>query len=720
MTAARAMLLAGWLAAFPGSPGAPPRESGGAAGEPVERTILALYDGTGLERADLAPVLRLAEMPLNHLGLVLRPHDLRSGPPALSSLGGVLGILCWFRDDRMDRPAAFVDWLERAVAGRKLIWMGQAAFTHERSGRETPAALQARAWRLIGVENLGQWSDVTYDTRVVQADPAIVGYERKLEGVLPGYSIFRLVDNTMRRHLTVRRGKAPGVESVLAATGPRGGFIASGYTHSVGPEHYWQWYVNPFEFFRLALLPETFPAPDTATVAGRRIYYSHIDGDGWRNRTEVMPYRRDRLLASEVVLRKLIRPYPDLPVTVAPIAGDLDPAWYGTEETMGIARRMLAEPQVEAGTHTYTHPLKWEFFEQYDRSLEPQGPDATGEGEETHVPRAYMRRPFDLDHEIAGSMEYIEKLTPPGKKVRVVQWSGNTRAYEAAIAAARRAGVPNINGGDSRFDDEYPSVIWLAPLTRKVGAELQVYSSNSNENTYTDLWTNRFFGYRLVQETIRRTGAPVRLRPFNLYYHMYTGEKHAALYALVDSLEMARRSELAPIETSRFTRIVEGFCSARLTRLGPARWRVEDRGALETVRFDRAADRSVDFGRSSGVVGERVWGGSLYVTLDAADPAPVVALRPGPPSGEAAALVHSRWRVWKVRREPDSVRFQAHGYGRGDMQWRVPFPGDVTVKVNGTPATHGRTAAGGLLDLKLDADAIGEVSVEIRAVGGAL
>jgi len=27
------------------------------------------------------------------------------------------------------------------------------------------------------------------------------------------------------------------------------------------------------------------PKPDTTTLAGRRIYYSHIDGDGWKELT---------------------------------------------------------------------------------------------------------------------------------------------------------------------------------------------------------------------------------------------------------------------------------------------------------------------------------------------------------------------------------------------------------------------------------------------------
>ena len=46
-----------------------------------------------------------------------------------------------------------------------------------------------------------------------------------------------------------------------------------------------------------------------------------------------------------------------------------------------------------------------------------------------------------------------------------------------------------MNGGDLRFDSEYSSVAYVAPLARTVGREHQIYSVNSNENTYTNGWT---------------------------------------------------------------------------------------------------------------------------------------------------------------------------------------------------------------------------------------
>jgi hypothetical protein len=673
--------------------------------------VLGLYDGAEGRRPEEAMVHRMAEMPLNHLGLILRAHDIRKGLPAVESLGDVGGVLCWFSGDRMAAPEKFVEWLERASAGRKLVWAGTAAFYRRSDGQVTPAAVRQRAWKLLGIENRGHWTELTYDAKVIVSDPQVIGFERKLTGVLPPFGIFHMAAEGWKAHLVLRRPS--GEESTLVATGPRGGFVAPDYTHRVGPEHDWQWNIDPIEFFRRAFDLAGVPAPDTTTLSGRRIYYSHIDGDGWRNRTEVMPYRKDGKLSSEVVWRELIHPYPDLPVTVAPIAGDLDPKWRGSGEMLDLARRILAEPQVEAGTHTYTHPLKWEFYSKYDRSQEPLAP-LTAAGEIINGPRAYADRPFDVNHEIGGSSEFINRLLPKGKKVQVVQWSGNTQAFEEVIAASRKAGLANINGGDSRYDAEYPSLIWVAPLGRRVGTQLQVYSSSSNENTYTSLWTNRFFGYRLVENTINRTEKPRRLKPFNLYYHMYTGEKHAALHALKHGLERARNSELAPVETSRFARIVEGFFSAELTLQADGAWRIGQRCQLPTLRFDHAAGRSVDWRRSRGVAGERHHQGSLYVALDESEPDAVVALRNGPPDPAVASLIESRWRIWDVQRLADGIRFRAQGYGKGSMAWQVPMRGGFIASVNGAEAARGRVGNDGVLRAELSVPAREPVQVEIR------
>ncbi|MFQ5844750.1 MAG: hypothetical protein ACE5JG_07150, partial [Planctomycetota bacterium] len=63
-----------------GAPGA--RAENGGRLTPEPRLVLALFDGAGrtlpLDTED--PVHQGLEMPLNHLGLVVRRHDIRTGP----------------------------------------------------------------------------------------------------------------------------------------------------------------------------------------------------------------------------------------------------------------------------------------------------------------------------------------------------------------------------------------------------------------------------------------------------------------------------------------------------------------------------------------------------------------------------------------------------------------------------------------------------------------
>jgi hypothetical protein len=295
---------------------------------------------------------------------------------------------------------------------------------------------------------------------------------------------------------------------------------------------------------------------------------------------------------------------------------------------------------------------------------------------------------------------------------------------ESVLEAARQAGVRNINGGDTRFDPEFDSYAWVAPLGRQAGGQRQVYSSESNEDTYTNLWNERYFGFRYLRGTLQHTETPVRIKPFNLYYHMYSGEKQASLDAVLSNLLYARSLELAPVATSQYCAIVDGFHAATITQLGPRRWRIENRDGLDTVRFDHADGERVDFAASAGVIGQRYWQGSLYVALDAAEREPIIGLaaiqRPGVFS--RPYLIESRWQIRNVRATPGRCEFQAHGFGPGEMEWQVA-PGrtyEIQVIDNHGLVESGTAAANreGTLRFTIAHSALQTLSVRLFEAGG--
>jgi hypothetical protein len=692
----------------------------------VPRTVLAIWDSAHVQGVRWTNVHEFLEMPLNHLGLVVRYHDLRQGLPSLESLHDVRGVLTWFTADAMPEPAGYLRWLD-AVArrGQRIVIVGPLGVSRDERGNATPLDSINRVLDRLGWRYDGGWLATTYGARYRILDDRIVGFERQLPVVAPPYARVTATAPDARVVLHVSVDGRQATDSDLVIVGPRGTYVAPGYaafdTRLDGQESR-QWYLNPFELLRRAFATDEVPKADTATLSGRRIYYSHIDGDGWRNVTQIEPYHTRYAIAARVVLNEILRKFRDFPVSVGAVAGDLDPAWHGTKDSLGVAREIYAEPQVEASIHTYSHPLVWRRFDPAARSAgtpltqdtvpaagDMADPDTAGAG------RSYVVRPFALTTELDEATAFVSALLPRGKQVALIQWSGDTRPYEQAIARARALGLANINGGDTRFDREFPSTAWVAPLGVRVGRELQVFASNSNENTYTDLWRDRFYGFSYLAATVHNTGTPRRLKPFNLYYHMYSGERLSSLNAVLANLAYARTLPLAPVDTSRYSRIVDGFFSTTFDRIAPRVWQVRERGALQTIRFDQSTFDGVDFDRSRGVIGQRHELGSLFVALDEAVEAPVIALKTlttasQEPRERVPYLVESRWRVFGVRREADGVQFATVGYGEGESIWMWPATGPVVVRWRSTSGRSGDTVT--------PVDAAGRLAIRLPQLTG--
>jgi polysaccharide biosynthesis protein PelA len=724
-----------------------------APGSTVPRVVLGIYDSKIDGGFDFSYLHTLAEMPLNHLGLVLKYHDIQSGLPPKDALKGARGVLSWLRGNEMPDPEGYLKWAEQVVdQGHQFVILGELGFSAKTGGSPTPPHMVNHFLNRLGIELGGAYRSTTFNTAAVVKDPDMVEFERPLPRVLPAYEEIRRIDPLVQSYLVLRRADDPATDSHLVTISPTGGYAASGYVEQVfedvGENPLIQWQLNPFEFFRVAFHTDDLPKPDVTTLSGRRIYYSHIDGDGWRNQTELEEYRGEEepVLSAQIILDRAIRAYPDLPVTVAPIAGDLDTEWHGTENSLAIALATFIEPQVEAATHTYSHPFNWEFFADYKSAdevpfLKLYGGDIAknygsaakpghvhSDADRAHlpsgytVPRAYGNFPYDLDEEIDGSIDFISKLLPAGKRVELAQWSGDCRPYEAAVEAADRAGVRNINGGDSRFDADFPSHTSVPPVGRMIGTSRQIYASNSNENTYTELWNSRFFGFKYLPTTFENTESPRRLKPLNLYYHMYSGQKLAALNALTGNLDYVRNQKIAPVSASHYAAIGEGFYTTRLVRVGTSKWQVRDRGALQTIRFDNAAGKTVDFERSRGVLGQRHHQGSLYVSLDQSAAVPVVALATPSPKlasshGQSLRLVDARWRVWNWAPDRAGATFTAQGFGDGEFAWMGAAGGTYEITAKGTNTSWtGKAAKGpnGVMRFTVPLAAIDPIEIIIR------
>jgi hypothetical protein len=714
--------------------------------EPVRREILAVYDSREEPRPDQTRIHRFAEMPLNYFGFVVTYWDVSAGMPGSDRSENLRGIITWLR---RPPPAAFYVWAQQQVShGVRMVVLGDSGLP---SGN-TSLADANKLFAEIGFGLSGAAVDITYGTRILHRDE-LIGFERPLDPVLPAFPIVGTFGSDVSSHLILEHHEGNLVlASSVVLTSSRGGYAANGYFVYEEPgTGRTKWLIDPFAFFQKAFGAEMMPIPDVTTLSGRRAWFSHIDGDGWNNVTYIESYRDKPTIAAGVILRELIAPYPDLPVAVGVIGADIDERYGTPEAARQAARELFALPQVEVATHTYTHPYQWSFFENYDRRLEERiiGPDESewkavlgdrmrriarrlfpglvrkgGETEAKFIdddpPRAYSDYPFDLDQEIRGAITAAEEMAPEGKHGTLYLWSGGAEPFEGAIARTRRLGLRNLNGGDSRVDPDYPSISYLAPISRAVGAERQIYAGNANDYIYITDGGGRDHGFLHLDATINTTESPRRLKPINIYYHMFAGERAAQLAGVRHHLDAARQAAVTPIAASHYAAIADGFFSTQMTALGESSWLIQNRGALQTVRFDDVAALAVDFTRSVGVIGQHRKDNSLYVALDEAYDEVIVAL--GPDAGESADtsaphLIEGRWTFRDMRRRECGFTVMAKGYGTGQMTWGGLKPGTYHVFVRDSNETvwDDVTEVGddGRLALTADADAMNPLEIEV-------
>jgi len=661
----------------------------------IPRTVLGLHDSPPEASADASYLYSIAEMPLNHLGLKLEYANIRTQVPRLAGRTDIRGVLVWLNDGRKLPFSALVS-LVREATSRDIPVVLVGSIPNETDDRGKPISLadQNRLLSLLELQTEGKFLPYTFDLRVRSKVPEYVEFERKIPSPPPATESVTPLNATARALLSYDRKGDDGGQIVPVVLTSKGGYIASGFSHYESRNGaFLQWYVNPFRYFADAFRTNGMPMPDATTIAGRRIFYSHIDGDGWGNVSTADKYNGKGLYASEVILREVVDAYPDLPVTVAPIAADLDPAWTGTIRSQQIARALFARRNVEPASHTYTHPFEWRFFgpgykpenelpflSKYAKHNLAPGMKAKPHAHKSELahnydaPRAYADIPYTLKREMEGSAAYINTFCPPGKRVRLLQWSGDTSPTEDAVAATIRAGLLNLNGRDTRFDGDTPSYTAVSPLGKRSGKFMQVSASHANENVYTDLWQGRFFGFRYLVSSLQNTEKPLRVKPVNIYYHMYSGEKQASLKALTDVIVHASRLEIAPITATDYAAIGQGFYTLRLEEMAPLKWRIVNRGALNTLRMDNPGQLAVDPVVSKGVLGGRLVGNALYIALDPAVPTPELALtREAPHQRLSPMLVDSRWQIRGLNTKGPSVRFTAQGFGPGEMTWIVPM-----------------------------------------------
>ncbi|MBI4196893.1 MAG: hypothetical protein HY539_03625 [Deltaproteobacteria bacterium] len=604
--------------------------------------MLALYDPVS-EGDEAKTIIHLrAEVWLNHLGLevIYRPID-KPLPPS-GELAEYRGILTWFRRrDAVPEPSSYCQWLiQQMEEGRKVVVLEEPGVF--RDARRVMERSCLRAFRQLGIEYEGQFSDNPFFFELFDKVPEVVEFERKLElseGLL--YSLFRPIEKSAPVFLKARRRDLEESDSVLVLATSRGGFVHPSYAiYEVKDLKKVQWRINPLSFFEEAFQTRGLPRPDTTTLNGRRIFFTHIDGDGFFN----VSHLDNKSYSGEIIYEKILHPYENLPMTASFIVGYFDQKEYQTEKVKALYRKILSLPHLEVSSHAYAHPLVWKT------------------GKLALKIRGYHYDPYQ---EITGSIGRLTDFLGDlqiRKTVNLFQWTGDCEPSSEVLKIPEDQGYLHLNGGDPRFDKQFDSYAFVSPLGILKSTSRQIYTAAPNENVYTNLWSGPYYGYEDVIWTYQNTEVPIRIKPVNVYYHFYSGERVASLNALQKVYEYALAQKIFPLFASDYVRIARDFFRVRIERVAD-RFRIKGNGALRTIRFDRE-HRNLDLERSRGVLGFQHYQGSLYVFLDESVDHEIYLTHkvPSRPYLQEASFHLKNWRGTGAR-----IEFEKKGWWRSAL-----------------------------------------------------
>lgn len=597
--------------------------------EVLPRRMLVLYNPAESPDLHYSDAVRFLGMPLAWLGLTPDYVPVNGPLPAFPLTGRYAGIVSWINSDELPDAARYGGWLQRQVEA------GVPLAVFSRFGVPADHPLMA-ALGLQAVE-----PDKSARLTVTAQSP-LMGFELPVQPRAGEIPALRLQGGGQPL-LTL--AAASGQKFHPAALMPWGGYSLAPYTVGSlpGQDNGERWYLNPVTFLQQALkLDSRAPVPDITTENGRRLLMVHIDGDGFASAAE----RPGAPASGEVLRDAILKKYP-FPTTFSVIEGEIGKTGLYPERAAAlekVARDIFALPWVEAASHSYSHPFHWGKAQ-----AESSG------GESYHLPiPGYAYR---VDREIGGSIDYINRqLTPAAKPVKLFLWTGNCVSTPEALAAAARAGVLNMNGGDTTITHSRNSWTAIAGPGLPREGYYQVFAPNQNENVYTNLWTGPFYGYRRVIETFELTGSPYRFKPVDIYYHVYAASKAASLQALDDVYRWAAAQPLHPVYASDYARKVLDF-NDFVVALTPDGYRLRGNGDLRTVRLPENGDQP-DLAASRDVAGIAPGPSARYVSLSSGD----AWLRLTPTAAALPALEYANGRLTRFERDGRRLTVDVDGH----------------------------------------------------------
>ncbi|MDK9692626.1 MAG: hypothetical protein OEL19_00095 [Sulfurimonas sp.] len=446
----------------------------------IKREILTLIDESKNDRMVLSAHQHGAVV-FEYLGYIQKLHNVNKGLPDIESMKHYAGVVVWLSRD-YESPIKLINWvLALHKEGIKVAFA--ASFG---------SSVDGMLLKQLGIDMYDGDTALSNKKTIIQRD-GMIGFE--IEPSLSDNSVYLNPSNS-KPLLTYEDTNK--LRSVPSAITPWGGYaISESFMLELNDENIW--IINPFKFFAEALRLETLPVPDVTTQNGNRLLFTHIDGDGIMNYVESNP----ELFSGDMIFEEVLKPF-KIPHSVSIVGAEVMPdGLYPelSEQLVAVAKKMYSLENVEAATHTFTHPFIWKKIQNGNLSDEYR--------------LKVKNYDFSLDRELVGTLAYIneELVRSDRQKAKTVFWSGDCAPMEDVLAYIYKNNILNINGGYTVISNANPWLTNVSPLGLERGEYYQIYTGAQNENVYTNDWLGPFWGFKKVVQTFELTNSPRRYKP---------------------------------------------------------------------------------------------------------------------------------------------------------------------------------------------------------------
>ena len=570
--------------------------------------------------------LRTLAMPLNYMGYVTELLNINDPLPPHISKADYAGVVLLLSGEILGKSRELQQFYATVMKDNiPLVILNTFGF------EMTPESLKPFGLSLpLFITHDAQTLKVVYQSKMI-------GYE--LQPILKTSDFFPVTIQQGTPLLKIA-DELNVVEDVAAITPWGGYYLTPAIVSTEGTSS--RWIIDPFPFLIQTLRLPNRPIPDTTTENGRRLMLIHIDGDGFPNKGDW----RNASYSGEIMRAEIFEHY-KVPTTVSIIQGEL--AANGlypkiSHELEAIARKIFLMPWVEIGSHTFSHPYDWE--------------DAAKASDKIPNPFSLPipNYKFNLETEITGSIEYINKtLAPPGKKCKILLWSGQGDASEEALALTYKNKVANMNPGTiiSKFDNSMANVSSQGVFK---GEYFQVFAPIGNDFEISHN-TPTFYSFIETIDAFKLTDTPRRLKPIDIYYHFYMVSQLGGLKALRTVYDWALSQPVMNIFSTEFVDKIIDFNSLSMLESDNG-WLFETDDKVREIRIPKTMGYP-DLKNSANVIGFNAYNDDYYLHLG---PGGESLIRLSQDAPTIPYLLEANARVTHFERKEKEIKISVEGH----------------------------------------------------------